>query len=215
MKRLMWVILVSISILTVAFLLRIVGDRTNEVLSTSSGIDKVKIAVCPTFVSYLDGLDKTIFITVSTSSTGESIELLNKGEVDFVLSGRVLRPDEPRYNSTFLGHGFSFLSNREITLKTSDLSEATIFTDLDVSEINQYFETCNISQVEDVYKYTDKGIVITSWENTNYTRANILHVINEDGSRNINSRIPILYYKENSNKELVYLISESVLKYAK
>jgi len=56
----------------------------------------------------------------------------------------------------------------------------------------------NISQVENVYQYMDEGIIITSWENTDYNRAEIIHLLENNGRRVKLSRQATAYYKDKS-----------------
>jgi hypothetical protein len=64
--------------------------------------------------------------------------------------------------------------------------------------------------VEDIYEYLDKGIVITSWENTDYRRTAIVHVIEDNQERLALSRRPTLYCPKFCQKELVEDIKASL-----
>ncbi len=51
----------------------------------------------------------------------------------------------------------------------------------------------NIQEVKNVYEHLNDGIVITSWENTDYAKANIVHVMKDNGERIKLSRRPTIY----------------------
>lgn len=59
--------------------------------------------------------------------------------------------------------------------------------------IKEKHEQRKIQTVDNVYKYLDKGIVITSWENADYTKAEIFHLLERNGERVRLSRRPTLY----------------------
>jgi len=82
-----------------------------------------------------------------------------------------------------------------------DLNRYDIYTNLDVALIKKLFSVEKVHQVDDVYESLDKGIVITSWENTDYARAEIVHVLQDSGEREPLSRRPTLYFSQAHAKE--------------
>ena len=169
----------------------------------------VKVAVCPTFYNSISSLDKEIY-PVKTQFTSESISLLTAGKVDYVLAGRILKPGEKIFPFAILGSGYSFLSSEEKTITEKELQNLNIYTDIDVEEVNQVFTLDNVSRVSDVYNYLEEGIVITSWNNTDYSLAKPVHLVDKNGKRNLNSRIPILYCSNICDKKLVDLLKANL-----
>lgn len=164
----------------------------------------VKIAVCPSFYNSLkNGLDKDYYSVILTNSTSESLALLSQKKVDYALGGRILRPEEPRFNYRIIGDGFSFLAFKELTIYDYNLSLYPIFTDLDTNLVKENFGSLDISLVDDVYEYLEAGVIITSWDNTDYSRASIVHLLKVDDSRNLKSRLPIVYCYNNCQKNVV------------
>jgi hypothetical protein len=164
----------------------------------------VKIATCPTFYNILSSkFQMNEYEVVKTSSTSESLSVLERQEVDYAIGGRILMPGEKEFDFRKIGNGFSFLSYKETVIFEDDLKENFFYTDLDPDFLKDIFGIVKIMKVRNVYDYLDKGIVITSWENTDYSLARIVHVINFDGSRNILSRIPIVYCLEPCEENFV------------
>lgn len=154
----------------------------------------IKIAVCPTYHQLVEKTNEQKFEFVQTSSTAESLDLLEKGEVEMILTGRLLKPDEPQHDLLVVGQeGYSFLGQQEKIIFEEDLKNYDIFTDLEPEEIKNKFSVEQVFAVDDVYNFLDQGIVITSWENTDYTRAGMIHLLEKDGRRNILSRRLNLY----------------------
>ena len=176
---------------------------------------KIVVAACPTFYEILDKLGRNFYEVIKTQSTLESLALLSENKVDIVMAGRILKPDEPDFEKVILGKGYSFISESEQTIFTDDLKEIQVFTDIDKNEINKLFSINNMEKVDNVYDYINKGVVITTWENTDLNRAEIVHVYNTDGNRNIYSRIPILYYKKTFDLMVINSLKERLSKYVK
>lgn len=152
-----------------------------------------KIAACPTYYEEAEAFDKDIFNIIKTASTAESLALLSGGRAGYILAGRTLKPGEGKYEAVVLGHGYSFLAGREAVISEADFSTLDFFTDLSEDEIIEKFGIINITAVDDVYEHLDQGMIITSWENTDYGRAQIAHVLDKNGSRVRLSRCPVLY----------------------
>ena len=163
---------------------------------------KIKIAVCPTYHKIVKDIDAEEYEFIETKSTAESLNLLKSNDVYMVLAGRVLKPSEPKLKSLLVKkEGYSFLSNQGKVVKFEDLNNYDIYTDLDDTLTKKAFSIKKINQVDDVYKFLDKGIVITSWENTDYARAEIIHVLEDSGERVSLSRRPVLYFSQAYEKE--------------
>jgi hypothetical protein len=170
-----------------------------------------KISVCPTFYNFLNNnLDNEEFLVILTSSTSESLDLLEKKEVDYALGGRVLKPDEKKFNYHIIGEGLSFLSFASLTIYDYDLSRYPIFTDLDIQNIEDLFGKLDIQVVDNVYDYLEKGLIITSWDNTDYSRAEVAHLLRVDGSRNLYSRLPIVYCSKNCPDNVIEKIKKTL-----
>jgi len=166
---------------------------------------KIKIAVCPTYHKMAKNIDAEEYEFIETKSTAESLNLLKSNNADMVLAGRVLKPSEPKLKSFLVKkEGYSFLSDQVKVVKVKELNNYNIYTDLNGALIKKAFSIKKINQVDDVYKFLDKGIVITSWENTDYAKAEIVHVMEDSGERVSLSRRPALYFspthKEDANK---------------
>jgi hypothetical protein len=151
----------------------------------------IKIAVCPTFYKVVANSDEAI--AVKTGSTAGSLDLLAKGEVDYVLAGRILKPGESSFPYEIIGGGYSFLASKEKTITEEGLRKYNVYTDIDVEEVSQIFDLDNVYYVNDVYNYLEKGIIITSWNNTDYLRAETVHLVDENGNHVPKSRLPILF----------------------
>jgi hypothetical protein len=164
-------------------------DSANEL----SEFNQIKIAACPTCFELLASIDASAYEVIRTNSTAESIALLQDKKVDMILAGRTLKPYEPHMDSLLVKEGYSFLSNQEGTVYLNELKDEYIYTDLDIETMQIFFPFQKIEWVENVYEYLNRGIVITSWENSDYTKATILHVLEEYGERVSWSRQPTIY----------------------
>jgi len=163
---------------------------------------KLKIAVCPTYHKMAKNIDAEEYEFIETKSTAESLNLLENNNADMVLAGRVLKPSEPKLESFLVKkEGYSFLSNQSKVVKFEDLNNYDLYTDLGSTLIKKAFSIKKINQVDDVYKFLDKGVIITSWENTDYARAEIIHVLKDSGERVSLSRRPALYFSQAYEKE--------------
>jgi hypothetical protein len=190
-------------------------EKTVEGLHKERTATDVRIAVCPTFYGYIENFDSKNYKAVLTSSTSESIKLLEKGMVDFALGGRILKPDEPIFENIILGDGYSFLSNEEILITYEDIQNSVVYTDQKPEDLKRYFSFDSIIEVDNVYEHLEKGIVITKWVNTDLLRAGMVHLYNSDGTRVRYSRIPILYYTKSMESSVVSFISERVSEYVR
>ena len=144
------------------------------------------IAACPTFHYLLEEND------IRSRSTAESISYFLEGEVDAFISGRMLKPGEPDLSYEIIGPGYSFIFYKELVILEKEMGNYLFYTDLDgVSEDFPYIK--KIEKVSDVYNYIEEGIVITSAENTDYSKAEIVSVFKDNGERVRLSRTPIMY----------------------
>jgi hypothetical protein len=163
--------------------------------------DSTYVAVCPTYQSLRDELIEDGFEVIKTNSTSESISLLRNGSVNLVISGRKPKSAEIdlKYKAVQLEGHYSFLSEKSLTIYEDNLSLYDIYTDQDTEKVKKIFKVENIAKVDNVYEYLDKGIVITSWNNTDYSRSSVVHILNFEGTRNPKSRMPFIYYSTNAN----------------
>jgi hypothetical protein len=155
--------------------------------------EKTKIAACPSCVEIARKLDPARYEIIATGSTAESIAILQSGGADMILAGRTLKPEEPKLDYYVVRDGYSLLAGQEISIFSDDLADYMIYTDQSADEIKKIFSVKNVLQTGNVYDYLGKGIIITSWENTDYSRAKIVHLYNNDGTRFEFSRRPTLY----------------------
>lgn len=167
----------------------------------------IKIAACPTYLDKIKGVDPEKFKVVETGSTAESISLLQAGQADMVLAGRTLKPNEPRMDHIVIGEGYSFLSADRGVVYKDELPNHDIYTNLDPEALKDIFPVQKIEQVDNIYGYLDQGIVITSWENTDYTKAGIVHLLERNGERVKLSRRPTLYCPDNCGGQAEELAS--------
>jgi hypothetical protein len=161
---------------------------------------KIKIAVCPTLYEIANSLDGKKYKIIKTNSTSESLDLIKNSKADMVLSGRKLKLDEPVMESILLKEGYSFLAKNELVFFVDQLKNYNIYTNLEKGVLEN-FAMQNISYVDDVYQYIDEGIAITTWENTDYTKAEIVHIFENNGERYKLSRQPTIYCSQNCGKD--------------
>ncbi len=178
--------------------------------------EKIKIAACPTFHYLLDKIahDENIEV-IKTSSTSENIYYLLFEEIDAFISGRKLKPEEPSLRYDIVGEGFAFLGKTEQIIFYDELNNYEYFTDQEVKKIIDKFsdlEAAKIKKVDDVYSYVEDGIIITSFENTNYLKAKIVHIYSKEGQRHRFSRTPAVYYsfglKDNDIKDIKAILTQ-------
>lgn len=159
--------------------------------------EKIRIASCPTYYQKLkNSLELSDYKVIATSSTAESLDLLKKNQVEAVVAGRTLKPNESNFYSIVLKEGFSFLSQKSQTIYWDDLVNYNVYTDLDPEIIKEEFLIKKIKRVESVYDYLEEGIIITSWENTDYSKAELVHLLEKDNTRADFSRQATFYYKD-------------------
>lgn len=155
--------------------------------------EKIKVAACPTCYELSKKLDLEKYQVIKTNSTAQSIAFVESEQADMILAGRTLKPDEPRMDKLLIEEGYSFLSNRGATIFIDQLDEYNVYTDLDEQELKEKLSIEKIQTVNNVYEYLDKGIIITSWENTDYDKAEIVHLLEKNGERVKLSRRPTVY----------------------
>ncbi len=168
----------------------------NQYATTSASIRQT-IAVCPTFFPYVHTLDVDNFAILPTASTAQSLQLLANGSVDAVLAGRALKPQEQPFPHVLLGEGYSFLAERERTIREEDLQTASFVTDLDPAMLLTHFDINNLQRMENIYDAPSSSIIITNFENTDYARVAPVHVLRANDSRVPLSRTPVLYCAHN------------------
>lgn len=197
------IITIIVFVIIVIFLLVILKNYNNDQkLSIDSlRLEKIKIAACPACFSVIQKLGQSQYEIVPTASTAESVMLLEKGLVDFIIAERTHKPGEPLLDYHIIEQGYSFLGETEKTIRAEDLVKYEIFTDQDPEEMKLLFPIGNVVTVDNVYEYLDKGIIVTSWENTDYTKAQIIHILENDGERLVLSRRPTLYCLSSCNDD--------------
>ncbi len=165
--------------------------------------DLVKVVACPSFYYRINKLNSAKFSLILTSSTSESLKILESGQADYAVGGRILYSHEPSFDLSIIGEGFSFLSNKSRIVYNYQLQDHLIYTDLDTDILSKNFGDLNYNIVDDVYKYLEDAIVITSWDNTDFNRAEIVHLLNNDNSRNIKSRLPTVFCQNKCNYDII------------
>lgn len=156
--------------------------------------EKTSIATCPTYYEIANLLDKNEYEIIKTDSSSESFNLLRSRDVEYVLSGRPPKPNERDFEKEFITkNGYSFIGTQEKVINKDDLKNETICTDLDKERVVLEFNLQKVDIVEEIADCPSNSIIITSWGNTDYSRFNVVHIVNEDESRHILSRTPILY----------------------
>ncbi len=181
-------------------------ENSNVVIACPAPNQKIKIAVCPTFYNDLKNIETDKFEIILTNSTKESLVSLGNKRVDIVLAGRTLLPNEKKFKSETVNNPenyYSFLSDQETEIYTDDFSNHKFYTDLDVEKVRKDLDIKEVSRVDNVYEYLDKGVIISSWGNTDYNRAKIVHVLNPDKSRLKISRLPVIYYQSGCEKHII------------
>jgi hypothetical protein len=205
---------IAILILIVGTLIISLYFITNLDENNSAGFAKIRIAACPTSYESAKSLDSEKYELISTMSTAESLALWKSGRADLVLAGRALKPGEPDMGHAVLSDGYSFLGAREMTVYAHELNNYEIYTDLNIEKLKNELSISKINRVNDVYEFLEKGIVITSWENTDFYRANIVHILERGGERLELSRRQTLYCpnfcEKNILDDLSFAISENV-----
>jgi len=199
-KSLIFAAAIAGAVLTLLFFFQ-PADRFFAALQPPLLTEKQKMtaAACPTFYYLLDELKEMGFKTIKVNSTAESLYYLQGGGADLVISGRMLKPEEPRFSFEVIGPGYSFLAKKEIAVLEEEMAEHQFFTDLAPEDIiNQftYILEDRITKTNKIYDYLSEGIIITSVENTDYSISEIVHVFRGDGSRHRFSRTPIIYYSD-------------------
>ena len=210
------ILLVTIAlVLFFGILLYMRGNSDIEVGGEIMGeeVTEVKqIAVCPTMYGIMSKeivYDDFVFLNVD--STSEGVLLLDSGGSDFVISGRIPVQEENIGEYVHLSDGidsFSFLSNVVDMAYTSELNNYEIYTDLEEGILEMTFGLEAVEYVENVYDFSFMGILVTSWNNTDYNKATIVHIMENDTERNILSRLPTLFCKTECLEEDVVKLTE-------
>ncbi len=183
-------------------------EKEEETLASEAcpiPLSEPKIAACPTFYEKALILNANGFRVVLSPSTSKSLELLKEEEVNYVLSGRSLMPGED-FKYQIIDDNekrYSFLSSSSKTILSESLSEYIFYTDIPREKIEEDLNIVNIVEVQDVYNYLDKGLVLTRWSNTDFNRASVVHVLNSDNSRLRSSRLAHIYYLDDCDQEVI------------
>ncbi len=199
------IIIVMLCIIPVAgfYILRGNSQDSHRASNEPGGQEKIRIATCPTYYEVGENMNTEEYEVIKTASTAESLSLINNDEVNMILAGRMLKPEEPQLLFEISGVGYSFISDKELSIQEEEIAAYNFYTDLSSNYIIDTFShmiSDNVSEVENIYSYLDQGIGITSAENTDYSRGNLVHIYNRDGTRLSFSRTPILYYSDPSHE---------------
>lgn len=175
--------------------------RSNE----ENIVDIISIAACPTFYYRLGNLkNNENYSIILTDSTAVSLEMLANLEVDYAIGGREIMPYEPNFNYQAIGEGFSFISNETLVIYDYELSSYLIYSDLDKEILIENFGDLDYNIVEDVYEYLKDGnLIITTWENSDFNKAKIVHLLKADNLRNIKSRLPTVFCQKTCNNDII------------
>lgn len=178
----------------------------------SLDIEKIKVAACPTCFEMVKNVKADKYEIIKTRTTAESIALLENGQADIIMAGRTLKPNEPNLDHLLIDEGYSFLSSQTKTILADQLSDYDIYTDLETEALEKKLSVEKIQKVDNIYEYLDKGIIITSWENTDYTKANIVHVLEKDNKRMALSRRPAIYCPGSCESPIVQELAKDLKK---
>jgi len=192
-KTKIYILISTAIVLTVLFsIAKLLSDKNTNI--DEDELVNVKIAACPSMLEFLEGKKLDNISIIKTANTATSLQLLSSGRVDYILSGRPLKPDEGDYQQIFLNkNGYSFLSSFDDYVFFNDLQEVEVYTDQSLSEIETNLNLKKLIFIDDVYSRPEPSFAISSWDNTDYSRTNILQVLNPDNTRYNLSRTPILY----------------------
>lgn len=179
--------------------------------------DNLTIVGCPSYHKNFPALQDEGFRVIRSGSVTESIQLLESERADFAIIGRKLKPDEPQFLDLKLRDGYLFLNEEGSSITESEMSSFDFYTDLDRGEIAATFPEIsedNLIYEKDPYTKTGKGIVVTSYENTDYSNANPVYIYDGFGRRVENSQRPTLIFSDkndiNRAKEIKELIEDSL-----
>lgn len=177
--------------------------------------DLIAVSACPTFYYMLDMIEKENdtgkIKTIKTETTAEGLGLLNRREVDLVISGRALRSTEPNFLSEKIGLGYDFIFSKEILVSEQEMEFIPFYTNLSADKIIESFAFIsekNLIKAEDVFENLNKGIVITFLEEE--MKGELVHIIQENGERLRLSRLPRLYYSFNTKLEKLEFIKKII-----
>ncbi len=176
----------------------------------------IKIALCPTYYYLENTLVSNDYEVIKTDSSSESFNLLKNNSVGLILTGRTAKPSEIISDLDFIIVGkedYSFLGKESDIIYNDQMQELNFVTDLDEEDLKSKFPIKNIRKVEDVYDFIDNEIIITSWENTDFDKAEIVHVLNRTGEREpLSRKLNIYYVKSNENlaSDLYTLIKKEI-----
>ncbi len=204
------VVIVVLLIVAVVILSKENEEKRDEFIEENSEVvsGKIKVAVCPTFYYFFDNLKDGDNIEVfKEKSTSEGLFLMEKGSVDVVISGRPLKQGETLLLSEKIGEGYDFIYKEEIVVFEEEMSEMLFYTDLEVEKVIndfKYISSKNITKIEKIEDYVERGVVITVLDNL--LIGEVVHILNQDGSRVRLSRLPRVYYpKETPRKNIEHL----------
>jgi len=173
-------------------------------------LDLIKVAACPTFYYKINKLNSDNFSVILTNSTSESLNMLKLGQVDYALGGRILFPHEPNFEFNVVGEAFSFLSSQSKIVYDYQLLKHSIYTDLDIDILKKNFGDLDYIAVDNVYNHLENNIVVTSWDNTDFSRAEIIHLLKHDNSRIIESRLPTVFCYDKCSYNIIDNIKKAI-----
>ncbi len=212
--------LIIIFVVIVAFfgIYAVLSDSESPVSSVSSN-QELKVAACPTFYYMLEKLEEEGIIAIRTESSAENFQLLEEGKADIVISGRALKKgDIERFDYLLfdiIGPGYALHFKEEIMILEEEMQFVPFYSYIDNKKIIEdfsYISEQNLQEIErqEINKYMEKGVVITSLAKSFEIKGELVHVFKEDGSRLRLSRAPVLYYPPVFNKAGVELVQELI-----
>ncbi len=170
------------------------------------------IALCPTFHYLFEKLEINRDINfIKTESTKESLKLIKNGSVNAIISGRALRENELNLFFKIIGKGYDFISKNEIIVFEEEMRFSKFYTDLEIEPIIEsfnYISKENLTKIENINDYLEKGIVITFLNNRLVGEP--VHILKKDGSRVNFSRLPRIYYLNGFPKDKIDFITKSL-----
>jgi hypothetical protein len=109
----------------------------------------LRIALCPTWYFLEEPLREefgSLLVLYKTFSTSESLGLMEKDHVDYVLAGRTLYEDEGEYENVVLGDGLAFVSKEAKFIQESEINDYSYVTNLDLSYVKDFVVLKNIEK---------------------------------------------------------------------
>ncbi|GEM_PF-4522654 len=162
--------------------------------------EDIVVAACPTFHYMLEKLkDVENVRVVKTSSTGETLKMIDGEVADMGISGRPLKEGEPSLSYEVIGEGYDFIFLEEFVIREQNMSKLLFYTDIEKEKILEDFDHIsndNLVKADDAKEYMRDGVVITFLDGR--MEGESVHILKNNGERVRLSRRPRVYYSPES-----------------